>query len=335
MSDFVFEHPERWPLLFAPLIYFVLVLAARARQRRAAEAFADQAAHPLLLADAPPAARTLRFALEFAGLLLLVLSALEPAWGSIERKVERRGVELVLCLDTSRSMLARDLPPDRLSRAKKDIKALLPQLRGDRIGLLAFAGDARVVCPLTHDLGAFEALLDRVDTESTRLGGTDLAAALRTALAVLPRDGVESQSIVIMTDGEDLEGQGQEEAASARARGVRVHALGYGSTEGAKVPGREPGSFVRDQAGQEVISRLDAQGLRQICGATGGSYLAGNDVSLPLVELFEKRMRPMQKRSFEQQERRLRQARFQWLLIPGFCLLLLAWLLRERGSSLA
>ena len=323
-------------MLFAPFLYLVLASWARARQRRGAERFGALAAQPVLLADAQPRGRTLRLVLEFGGLVLLAIATLEPAWGTIERQVERRGVELVVCLDTSRSMLAQDLPPDRLSRAKKDIKALLPELSGDHIGLVAFAGDARVVCPLTHDLSAFEGLLDRTDTESTRLGGTDLASALRAALALLPKDGVESQAIVILTDGEDLEGQGQAEAASARARGVSVHAIGYGSTEGAKVPARQAGSFLEDDSGREVISRLDAQGLRQITEATGGTYLAGDDVSLPLVELFEKRVRPLQQRSFEQQERRLRQARFQWVLMPGFLLLLLAWLVRQRrgaGSS--
>jgi Ca-activated chloride channel family protein len=264
------------------------------------------------------------------GLTLVVLAALEPAWGRIQQEVERRGVELVVCLDTSRSMLASDLPPDRLSRAKKDIRALLPRLSGDRIGLVAFAGDARVVCPLTHDFGAFEGLLDAVDTRTTRLGGTDLGAALRAALALLPREGAPSQAIVILTDGEDLAGQGAAEADRARARGVRVHAIGYGSVEGAKIPGRESGEVMRDENGQIVVSRLDAQGLRQLTGAAAGTYLGGNDVSLPLVELFDKRVRPMQQRSFEREERSTRQARYQWALIPGFVLLLLAWLQRQR-----
>ncbi len=330
MTDFFFQHPERAWFLLAPVVVLVLGLLAQARKRRARAQFALTEEHPVLLEDARPAFVRRRLGLEVLGLLLLALAALDPAYGFKLAKVGKRGVDVVICFDSSRSMLAQDLPPNRLARAKKDIQAFLKELSGDRVALVAFAGDARIVCPLTHDLSAFEGLLKDVDITATRVGGTDIAASLRKAIALLPAGKESSQVIVVLTDGEDLEGKGKVEAEHARARGIRIHAIGYGSTKGARVPGNAKDSYVKDAKGQYVLSRLDAQGLRSLTASAGGTYLAASEFAQPLTELFRKRIRPMQQQNFEAQQRRIPRSRFQWFLIPAFLLLFLAFTLPER-----
>lgn len=335
MSDLYLIHPERWPLLLLPLLLLGLGIWVQARRRRALLAFADEATHPLLLSESGPRGRRLAFGLEVAGLFFLAFATLEPSWGFTIKKVERRGVDLVICLDISRSMQARDLTPSREARAKRDVKALLPALRGDRVALVAFAGDAKIICPLTHDYAAFEQLMDELGPESTRRGGTNLGAALRSALALLPPEGSKSQSILLLTDGEDLEGQGQAEAARARSRGIRVHAIGYGSTKGSRVPKADGNGFLVDEQGKPVLSKMDAQGLRKLAGSTGGVFLPAEGVAMPLVEIFHKRILPMEQRAYAGEERRRRIARYQWFLLPGMILLFLSFLLsgrRRRGS---
>ncbi|MBI5433432.1 MAG: VWA domain-containing protein [Planctomycetes bacterium] len=164
--------------------------------------------------------------------LFLALAAAGPVRGYTLRPVERRGLDLVVCLDTSRSMLVRDAKPDRLTRAKREISALFQELAGDRAALIAFSGEPREVAPLTHDAATLEKLLSFVDTDDNTLGGTDLGGAIERALLALDAESSSSQAIVLVTDGEDLSGHGQEIAKRAAERGVRVFVLGMGTEQG-------------------------------------------------------------------------------------------------------
>ncbi|HMQ22972.1 MAG TPA: VWA domain-containing protein [Planctomycetota bacterium] len=329
MNDFFFVHPERWWYVLLPLALALFGAMAFARRKRARAAYADLEQHPVLIADAAPRGRGLAFVFEVVGLLFVALAALEPAKGYSVAKVQRRGIDLVVCLDTSRSMLAEDIAPTRLERAKRDLGALLPELRGDRIALIAFAGSTRVVCPLTHDLGAFEALLSGVDTTTTRSGGTDIGGALRAALALLPAEGAASQTVLLISDGEDLAGKAKSEAELMRARGVRMHAIGYGSPRGAKIP-EDGGGYVTDEAGQDVVTKLDAEGLRGLAEACAGVSIEADAYPLPVVEVFEKRVRPLVQRRFDAEDRREPRNRYQFALLPGIMLLILAVFSQDR-----
>ena len=333
MNEFEFLHPERWLCLLAPLV--ILLLAAFVRRRRdlALQSFADVSAHPLLLCDAGAYPRLRRDFFEILGLTLVAIACLEPAYGFTTIDVERKGVEIVVCLDTSRSMNANDLSPSRGERARRDVLALLPQLSGDRIALVAFAGDAKIICPLTHDISAYEVLLDQVNDKTTRRGGTNVGAALRSALALLPPDISQSQVICILSDGEDLEGKGKSEAARVKSRGIRIHSIGYGSARGAKVPGESPGQWIVDENGQEVISKMDAQGMRALAQSSGGEFLPADAIALPLVKLYQQRIRPMEQKRFESLKRRRRKSSFQAFLLPGLLCLLFAFVDRARYPS--
>lgn len=323
MSDLHWDHPAAWPwLLLAPVLWLGLWSALRLR-RRAAERYGVPGTE-----RAPsPAGRATRLAL--VGVLGFV-AWMNPKWGEETVEVSRKGLDLVFCLDTSRSMLARDIAPTRIERAKRDVLSVLPELvGGDRVGLVAFAGEARLVVPLTHDLDSFRRLAELVDTDTVRRGGSDLAAAVRASLALVDEESAATTVIVLLTDGEDLEGAGKDAAREAEALGVRIHAVGYGSTRGSKITLEDDDGerFLAGSDGTEVVSALDPDGLRALAGVTGGEFLRADVVALPLLELKQKRLDPMVERAYDAGEDVVYKTRFQWLLLPALLLLLLelAW----------
>jgi len=319
VSQLTWSEPHLWPLLLLlPLcwlaFWWLFGFAVRGGARYGAMA-EERGVSP---------ARRASLWTALAGLLLLCWMA--PLLGEERVAVERRGLDVIFCLDTSRSMLARDLEPDRLARAKRDIDTVLPLLvGGDRVALIAFAGRTRLIVPLTHDLDSFRQLMDDVDTDTVRTGGSDLAAALRGALQLSSADNASTTVIVLLTDGEDLTGAGQQAAAEAAARGVVVHAVGYGSTRGTKIvldDGTGKSEFLKSDNGDEVVSVLDADGLRDIARTTGGEFVRADAMPLPLVELKKKRIDPLVKRAYEAGEDVIKKPRFQWVLLPAVLLLI-------------
>jgi Ca-activated chloride channel family protein len=324
--------PEALPiLLLAPLVAILLWALDRARARRLARAVGPRA--PALAADLSPGRRRLQRALFATALLLALLAMLQPVWGETTHEVEERGVDLLVCLDVSRSMLARDLSPNRLVRAQREIAALAERAAGDRLGLVVFAGEARLAVPLTRDRDSFRELVALADPLSVERGGTDLGAALTTALEALQGQTGEHEAVLLLTDGEDLEGRGLHAARTCRERNVTVHCIGLGSALGAKVPvlSRDGGeTFLRDRSGTEVVSTMDAATLRRIAEATGGDFVDAHDRERPLRELYEQRILPMARKAFFKDERRARENRFQWPLLAALALWILIPCLGDR-----
>lgn len=318
MSGLEWSRPELWPfLLLAPVMWVALWRALRA-------GMSGCEVYGAPLRERVPSAAE-RATLWTVSGVLLWLTWMEPLLGEEKVTVERRGLDVIFCVDTSRSMLARDLEPDRIGRAKRDIRTVLPQLvGGDRVALIAFAGKTRLVVPLTHDLDSFRYLLDGVDTDTVRTGGTDLAAAIRRAVDVSSEDAASTTVIVLLTDGEDLSGAGRQAAGEARSGGVVVHCVGYGSTRGSKIILEKAGAeaFLESDEGEEVISAMDSEGLRAIAETTGGQFVRADVMALPLVELKKKRIDPMLERSYDAGEETLYKTRFQWVLLPAVILLM-------------
>lgn len=318
MSELQFTRAFLWPWLLALPVVWALLWALFDRSRRAVRRYGASGRDPV--------PRPLRQSGRLTLLLGLGLVCwMDPRLGDEPMAIERRGLDLIFCLDTSRSMLARDLEPTRLARALQDIRAVLPELEGgDRVGLVVFAGQARLWIPLTHDLDSFRGLLDEVDTDTVKVGGTDLAAALRKALEVADVDNSKTTAVVLLTDGEDLAGAGRQAATELADKGIVVHTIGYGSSMGSKITVADGGSesFLRDQEGAEVVSRMDPESLRAVAAATGGEFLRADAMVLPLNELHRKRLLPMQKRSYDAGEQAGKRARYQWVLLPLLLLLL-------------
>lgn len=282
-------------LAAVPLLAFFALRREAVKRERTRRATGPR--HAILAPDPSPRRRRLRIALRLAGMTCAVLALARPESGAAAGMVEPSGGELVVVLDVSLSMLARDLAPDRLGAAKREVAALAEAVteRGGRIGLVAFAGEARRIAPLTSDLASFLDLLDRVDPWIVARGGTDLGAAIARGLELVPDDSggavddVEGAALVVLSDGEDLEEGALRAASVARSRGVRVHAVAVGTTLGAKIPVDGPGgeTWLREADGAEVVARARPEAARALAEATGGRSLLLDDDARPgvLVEL--------------------------------------------------
>jgi Ca-activated chloride channel family protein len=309
-------------LLAVPVVAGLVWLADRAHAGRLARLVGPRV--PALAPDPSRSRRAVRRSLFTFGCFCALLATLHPVWGDDARAHEAEGVDIVLCLDVSRSMLASDVAPDRLSQAQAEIRALTERARGDRLALVAFAGEARTIVPLTRDGRTLSELADQTDPLVVEKGGTDLGAALEAALRLLPERAGASEAIVLLTDGEDLTGRGFAVASACRARGIAVHALGLGTALGSKIalPGEVGEAYLTDRQGGEVISALDATSLRRITDATGGAFVEAGTARNALVSLYDARILPLAKKAFEVESRRQRENRFQWPLAAA----LLCWL---------
>lgn len=323
-------HPLWAPVLLAvPLLLFLGWWALRARARARALLVSERALARFLPLFSENRAR-LRVLLAGAAALFLGLALLGPVRGFTLRDVQRRGLDLVFCLDTSRSMLVQDIKPDRLTRARREIEGLLAKLEGDRAALLCFSGDVRDVAPLTHDHGTLASFVEAQGPEDNLRGGTDIGAVLERALALFDGRTGAHEAIVLLTDGEDLEGRGLAVARKAQERGIRVYVVGMGTQLGGKIPdGR---GFQRDEQGQEVVSALDGKTLQQIAEVSGGAYLSAEGAAFPLQELYEKRIAKLETRELFAGKERIPHDRYQWPLVLGALCLLGASGLRERRA---
>jgi Ca-activated chloride channel family protein len=210
------------------------------------------------------------------GLALLALALARPQWGARQERMVVRGIDVIVALDASGSMLAEDLRPSRLARAKAAAAELITRLPLDRVGVVAFAGSADVACPLTPDHEAARMFIDAVDPADAAVAGTDLGEALAAARSVFSRKERKYKAIVLITDGEDHGGKGREEAAAAAGEGVVVYALGVGSGRGEPVPVRDDSGallgYKKDLEGRVITSQLDEAGLVELARAGHGRY---------------------------------------------------------------
>ena len=317
-------------LLAVPLLGLVALRGLLAR-RRALRKLVDARHLPRFAPSHGSWAPGIRVALASGAALFLVLSLLGPVRGYSLREVERKGLDLVVCLDTSRSMLVEDLRPSRLDRAKREITGLLDRLRGDRVAVLAFAGDVRRVAPLTHDRKTLASFVATLSPQDNLVGGTNLGAALEAALDLFDGRTGNHEAIVLLTDGEDLTGEGLAVAERAKERGIRVYVVGMGTAAGGKIAD-ERGGFVTDEAGSEVVSALDGSTLERIAETTGGAYLAATQNALPLEELYEERMTKLEARSLWAGRERIPHDRFQWPLVVALLFMVLESALRSRKA---
>jgi len=308
----------------------VFFLWARRRRERDLEAFVAAALLPAVAPDVDPRRRTVRAALLTAAVLALGVALGGPMWGFRWQEVRRQGIDLVVAIDTSRSMLATDVKPNRLARAKLAVEDLLAELHGDRVALVAFAGSAFLQCPLTLDYGAFAQSLDAVEVGLIPRGGTALAEAIDTSLAALEGREASHQALVLITDGEDHEGNVKEAAKRAADRGVKIYTVGIGTAEGELIPGAS--GWVKDRAGQVVKSRLDEDTLKQVAADTGGVYLHAAGPSFGLGELYRDYIGTMEKRELASTLEKRFEHRFQLPLAAALVLLVLEPLVGERRA---
>jgi Ca-activated chloride channel family protein len=276
--------------------------------------------------------------LRVGGLLALAVALLDPRWGVSFTPVQQRGVDLVVVLDVSRSMLAEDVRPNRLERSKQFIRDLVEQLGGDRVALVTFAGTATIKCPLTVDYAAFRLALDLATTESAPRGGSLLGDALRVASESFTDDIPDHKAVVVFTDGEDHGSYPQQAAERLRdERGTPVSIVAIGDAdEGARIPVTVDGQRVYlTHDGEEVWSRMNGTLLREVALATGGAYVPVGTGTVDMNRLYEERIEPIATREFEATSKRRYTPRFQWFAGLALGLLLVESFLGDRRGARA
>jgi len=310
-------------------------VSARARRRQLAE-FADAGRRAELLASHSAEMRALKNAMLFLALLLTGLALARPQWGESEEQVDRSGDDVVFLMDCSKSMLATDVAPSRLERAKIAVLDFVHRHAGGRVGLVAFAGDAFLQCPLTLDYDAFEESVRDLDTDSVLVPGTDIASALFAGSRAF--DKAERRKVlVLMTDGEDLEHAGTEAARALGKDGVVVFTVGVGTANGGQIQVQGRGGEMeplRDGNGQPVTSRLDEKTLRSIAETTGGTYRRLETISSGLADVASALKDPLSKPAAVFRKR-LGIDRYRWPLAVAIFLLVAESLLRTRRRTAA
>ncbi len=332
-----FARPEYLYLLWLVPVLAVFLLWALRNRRLKLERFVSPAISPRLCQDYSRSRAVIRVFLLLGFFVFAIFALGRPQWGSRLETVRRHGVDIFVALDTSYSMNAEDVAPSRLAKAKAEIRSLMTKLRGDRLGLVVFAGSAIVQCPLTLDYGAVSLLLDTATTETIPDPGTSIAAAIKTANSGFIAKERKYKILVIVTDGEDLEGQVDSAVESAKEAGVIIYTLGIGTTEGRPIPDRDAKGDVveyhRDPSGQVVISRLDERALARIAEQTGGRYFRATTGEYELDALYDDVSR-MEKKELESRLFQNYEDRFQYPLLPAVIFLAAeAWLTERRKSA--
>lgn len=322
-------------LIGVPLLGMLWFWMAR-QGRRNLGRLVSPALQPRLMPPRSALRSDIQLGLLLAGFLLLALAAARPQWGSRDEHVASRSRNLVIALDVSRSMLARDVHPNRLERAKVDIMDLISELKGDRAALLAFRKRGMLICPLTTDYAFLRQALDGISIDSAPRGETDLADAIRKSLDALSPAQDDHNAILLISDGEDLAGGVLEAAQESRRRGVPIFTVGIGDTSGATVPD-ENGTGVLAYQGNQVSSHLTEETLSAIARESGGRYVplgTASTVQTTLGAIFRQHLRQIAAREQQETIARKRVERYQWFLLPAIgCVLLAAFLSRGRLSG--
>ncbi len=325
------------------------VWAFRARKKTRSK-FAQESGLVELLTQVNLKRQRLKAILLILGLLFCFFALMRPQWGFKWQKIKRKGLDIIIALDTSKSMLANDVLPNRLERAKLAISDWTRNFKGDRIGLIAFAGSAFLECPLTIDYGGFLLSLENIDVATIPRGGTSISSAIKEAMRDYPAVGraqmgsgtssdISSsvagkyKALIIITDGEDHEGGSLRLAEEAKKAGIIIYCIGIGTREGELVfveqePGRK--EFLKDSEGNAVKSRLNEDILQKIALASGGAYIRSTNTDFGLELLYKENLSKMEKRELEGKMNKLYDEKFQIPLAIGLFLILLEIIMSDR-----
>ncbi|MDP8254537.1 MAG: VWA domain-containing protein [Candidatus Alcyoniella australis] len=330
------DWPMVWLLLALPALWALELYMAR-RSRAIRDSFASPEMLQRLRPNASAAKKRVRAAMLWIALLLLVLTLAQFQFGRVVEEVSRRGVDIVVAMDCSASMRARDIEPSRLDKARSELSHLIQRLQGDRVAIIAFAGTAHALCPLTLDRSAALMYLEVLDTDLVPYPGTNVAAAIDKALEIFDPADKQHRVLVLISDGESLEGDLDQAIERARQANVRIYTLGVGGARGEPIPefddqGR-PQGFKKDRSGQLVQSRLDEAGLTRMAEATGGLYRRATYGEHEIDTLYND-IQKMEQRELDSTVRVAYKDRFPWFLVPALALLILQFVLSERRDRL-
>jgi Ca-activated chloride channel family protein len=338
---------ERWdPGFFAPIwlgvglvaMIAVLLLEIGAQRRRvqAIRLFAAEHLLPVLTGSLSSRARMLKRVLLIAAVGLLFVAMARPHLLYRWSEERRSGLDVFLAIDCSKSMLTEDVNPNRLERAKLAVEDFADQLPNNRLGLIAFAGDAFLECPLTLDHDAFQSAVRDLDTDTIPRPGTDIASAIEEAIGAVKSQPNNLKFLILITDGEDLEGRVLDAAKEAAQTGLKIYTVGVGTPQGGQIPMRDDAgnlTYLHDNNGQVVQSKLDEATLRQIAQITGGAYEPLGQRGEGLETIYQRYIAAMPKQNLEERREKIRFERFEWPLGLGLLFLIWEFLVRERARA--
>lgn len=322
-------------LLIIPTLLIGLYIINRTIQKRQLSQFSKESAIKNLLPKLSKNRSVLKFITWTIGITFLILGGANLQFGNKKEEVQRSGIDLILCLDVSKSMLAEDLKPNRLTRAKSAITKIINGLGSDRIGVVVFAGDAFLQLPLTNDHSAAELFINGINTGIIPVPGTNIASALELAEKSFPESSTTNKAIIVITDGEEHDGKAIEIAKDLSTKKIKVFTIGLGSSKGTTIPDFRNGRRVgvkKDRNGSTVITRLNEPALVAIAEAGEGSYVRGSNQNLGLQTMLAK-IGEIEKTEYDAKEYTSYSSRYQWFLIFGMILILLDLLILKRKGT--
>ncbi|WP_346857393.1 VWA domain-containing protein [uncultured Draconibacterium sp.] len=322
-----------WGLLIIPLLTLFFILS-RISRRRALKKFGQQEIISHLMPFSSRNRPVFKFMLLMLALAFFITGIARPQFGSKLKTVKREGVELIIALDVSNSMMAEDIQPNRLERAKRAISRLVDRLKDDKIGLIVFAGDAYTQLPITSDYNSAKLFLNSVNTQIVPKQGTAIGAAIDLARRSFTPNGEANKAIIIITDGENHEDDAISSAKAAVEEGIIVHTIGMGLPSGSPIPVLRNGQtdYLKDRDGNVVVTKLNEQMLEQISAAGEGIYVRANNAQVGLNALFDE-INKMEKQEMESKTFSEYDDQFQYFFAVGLFLLLLEYVILERKNK--
>lgn len=328
---FRFANPHILYLLLMVPVAVALFIFAQVRRRRRLERFASSSLLAQLTPSASPARVRTKFILYTLAVVFLILAAARPQVGSKLREEHQKGIEMMLVVDVSNSMLAEDFEPNRLDRTKFAIDRVVESMKQDRIGVVAFAGEAQVQLPITSDYRMARAFARKLSSAMVRTQGTDLGAAIKLASMSFSSQSEGSRVMILITDGENHESDALEAAQAAAEKGIAIYTIGIGTPEGAPI--MIGGDYLTDENGDMVVSKLDEKMLQEIASATGGAYVRATKQSIGLKEIVD-RLKELDESDLATTRFEAFDEQYQYPLAVALLLLLVEWLILDRRNPL-
>lgn len=331
---FRFENIEFIYLLVLIPVLLVVFIIGRKIRKRSLKRFGDpdilNQLMPFLSVNRP----VVKFLFILFALVFIILGMARPQFGSKLEEIKRKGIEIVIALDVSNSMLAEDIQPNRLEKAKQAIERLVEKLADDKIGLIVFAGDAYVQIPITNDYASAKMFLSSINTQIVPKQGTAIGSAIDLGMNSFSPDNEASKALIIITDGEDHEDDAVSMAKEAAEKGIVIHVIGVGTPDGTPIPVFSGGqrSFRKDREGNTVITKLNEKILREITSAGNGSYIRATNSRLGLNMLFDQ-ISAMEKQEMDIRKYSEYNEKFQYMIGLALILILFDFILLERKNK--
>ena len=336
MEMFRFGNPNALYLLILIPVLIGLFVFFRIQRKKAIKAFGNPEILEPLMPSASQSRPGWKFVIALVALVFIIIGAARPQFGSKLQKIKRKGVEVIIALDVSNSMMAEDIQPNRLERAKRAISKLTEKLNNDKIGLVVFAGDAYTQIPITTDYASAKMFLSTINTSMLPRQGTAIGSAIELAMKSFTPESEASKAIIIITDGENHEDDAIGMAEAAKDQDIIVHTIGMGLPQGGPIPVFDANGkkdFRKDKNGNVVVTKLDENMLKEIAISGGGSYVRANNTEVGINKIYDE-INKMNKTELESRSYSDYNDQFFYFILVALVLLIADFLVLERKNKL-